>query len=227
MKHKYLILLFPVVLLSCTVYYFNEPQPFDSENIYKMPNKFIGSWYIKDSMDLTREVFDSISIGKDFYHLVSRDRIREAKAKMDLDSSIFILDNKLYYTEEGVLNGGYAFELLNDTMIFNTVDNEFVQLGKRAFLKKIDYGYILNTSHEKMIDWWSLKFIDTRDKVNIVVRCINDKDVEKFPSYRVLGEEFNNYIKARWSVDEMHVFIDEGGFSDTTLILKYDKKLKK
>jgi hypothetical protein len=227
MKHIYLFLLLPVVFLSCTVYYFNEPQPVDSKNIYKMPIKFIGSWYIKDSMDLMREDFDSISIGKNSYHLITRDQVRETRNDIDSDSSIFIMNDKIYYTEDGMLNGGYAFYWSNDTVIINTVENELVELGKKAHLRKIDYGYILNTNHDKMIDWWSIKFIDTRDKENMVIRCIKDEDVEKFPSYNILSKDFNNYIEAKWSAGEVNEFIDKGGFSDTVLILKYSEELTK
>ena len=139
MKYKYLVLLFPVALFSCTVYYFNEPQPIDSSNIYKMPSKLIGSWYIKDSMDILREDFDSISVGRDYYHLITREQVREAKSNVVSDSTVFIVNNKIYVTVDGEVSGGYAFSMSNDTMVINMVENELVQLGKRAFLRKINY----------------------------------------------------------------------------------------
>ena len=226
MKSHYLVLLLPLVLFSCTIYYFDEPQPVDSQNIYKMPAKLIGSWYIKDSTDLTREDYDSISIGKTYYHLTTRERIVEEVSKVESDSNIFKIYNKIYYTENGVLNGGFDFSTLNDTMTIYTVENEIVELGKKAFLKKINYGYILNTNHDKMIDWWSLKFIDTRDNEKIIIRYINDDDVGKFPTHLVLSEDYKNYIKAKWSSNDIQSFIDKGGFSGTAFVLKHVDKLK-
>ena len=220
MNYKYLFLLLPFILVSCETYYFNEPQPIDSKNIYKTPKKFIGFWDIKDP----DEVVGSINIGENFYHLVTKGKETMAKSKFDSDTNTYIIDDKIYFKEDGSLKGGFNYSLNNDTIIINTIENELVEYGQKAFLRKIDYGYILNTNHEHMLDWWEIKFIDVRDKEKIVIRGIDENDVQKFPTHKPLNKQFKEYIKAKWSANEMIEFIDRGGFSSTLLELRYDEK---
>jgi len=223
MRYKYLFLLLSVVLVSCKIYYFNEPQPVDSKNIYKVPKKIIGFWEIKDP----DEVFGSINIGKDFYHRITETQEKITKSEFDLDSNTYIIDNKFYFKEDGSLKGGFNYRLNNDTINIDVVENELVEFGKKAFLRKIDYGYILNITHEHMFNWWEIKFVDTRDKEKLVIYGIDEKDIQNFPTHQLLSKEFNEYIIAKWSHKQVIEFIDKGGFSSTLLELEYAEKIKK
>ncbi len=217
----FVLILICSFLSSCTVYYFSEPQPVDSKNTYKIPKKFRGSWHLNNEDDNK----DSLSIGKNFYHRTTESLHKESKQVLEKDSNTYFINNEIYHNENGKLEGGFSYEIQDDSVIISVVKNELIEFGKKAFLRKIDYGYILNINHEEMTDWWEIKFIDIRSKESFVIRELSEKDLENEKDYMTLHSDFEKYIIAKWSREKMKNFIDIGGFSDTTLILKYKEKL--
>ncbi|NNJ56549.1 MAG: hypothetical protein HKP14_10465 [Bacteroidia bacterium] len=145
---------------------------------------------------------------------------------MESDSTILFLKNKVYTISNGDLDGGYEYRIQNDSVIYNVLEIDLVELGQNAFLRKFSYGYILNIKHGRMNDWWHVKFIDTRNKSGVVIRDLSKKDLIKNKKFKILHEDYTNYLIAEWSKEEMKAFINNGGFSDTTLFLKYEEKTK-
>jgi len=221
-----LIGLFILTLLSsCNNYYFNAPQPEDSKNSYTIPNKYRGTWY------LDKNKSTKLTIGKDFYRTTEREQMIKSKAKMDLDPKTYFIGNKIYYSEgdkyeSRELLGGFNYVLKGDSVIVEFTEINHIEFGQNAFLRKFEYGYILNSKHAKMNDWWNLLFIDTRNKKGMTVLRLDREDLNKIENYEMLHEDFSNYFIAKWTKKNLQYFIDNGGFSDMICFLKYKEKIK-
>ena len=211
---------------SCTKYYFSNPQPIDSKNMYSIPKKYVGSWQLATNTVDNVSSLDSLVIGKNYYKYITKSKLKESKSVMELDSNIYFLNDKIYTNMDGSLEGGYNYVIKDDTVIIDAIDIELIEFGENAFIRKFNYGYILNIKHKKMNDWWHIKFIDTRNKEGIVIRELAEEDLEKINNLDILHEDFSNYLNANWSKVEIEDLINNGGFSDTTLFLKYDEKIK-
>ena len=221
MKLIPLSLLFTCIAFSsCNNYYFNKPQPVDSKNSYTIPNKYRGSWYTDDKK------LKTLTIGKDFYKKSEELQFKKSKSKLDSDTSIYFIRNKIYHTEDGKLNGGFNYIIKDDSVIIETNEIKLVELGQNAFLRKFDYGYILNVIHGEMNNWWKIRFIDTRNKEGIIIREIDNEDLKGNDNHVILHEDFSEYIIANWTKNDFQNFIDNGGFSDTLFFLKYKEKIK-
>lgn len=152
-------------------------------------------------------------------------KIKESMMLLELDTSAYIIGDKVYYKGADGLEGGYHFTTEGDSVVLDMMDVELVDLGQGAFLRKIDYGYILNIHHDKMPEWWTLKFIDTRPKEAFLVRGLSGGDLDMTDRYRFLHEDLKNYILASWNKSEVEAFINKGGFSDTLFVFSYaDRK---
>jgi len=110
------------------MYYFNEPQPDDSKNIYRIPNKLRGSW------DLNDDNSSILIVGKDYYKLITKSSTKMSKNKMDLDSIYYFIGNKVYAKDGEILEGGYVFEVQNDSIIMDETEVELVEFGQKAFI---------------------------------------------------------------------------------------------
>ena len=207
-----------MLLSSCATYYFHQPLPTDAENIYVIPKKFRGTW--KDDVKHT-----SLDIGKDYYKRTETIPVSYSKSEFESDSGYFFIDDKVYRIRESAPEGGYSFYFKNDSIFINTEQINYVQLGENAFLRKIDYGYILNLRNEKMKDWWSATFIDVRNKTGVAFRELREGDLEKNGDYKLAHPKLKTFIIADWKQEDIERFIDKGGFSDTVEFLNYGNKI--
>ena len=219
------LLCLPLFVGSCTIYYVDQPQPVGSKNIYKLPNKLTGSWHVKGEEDKAEVDWDSLSITKTYYHYVSREMYKDALSEVVVDTTVFIVDDKVYVKEDGELVAEYAFTTDGDSLSILLEDHDVVDFGPRAFLREIDYGFILNTQHEHLSNWWELKFVDTRDPDRLVVWSIGDGDIKLLPPYEVLHSELSEYMHAAWTSADVQDFIDKGGFSNLLVTLVYNEQL--
>jgi len=209
-----------IMLSSCNNYYFNTPQPVDSKNTYTTPNKSRGTWYTDDNK------LNTLTIGKDFYTTIEKNQWKESKTKLELDTNTYFIGNKIYYSEDSKLKGEYDYVIKDDSVIVESIEIKRVELGQNAFLRKFDYGYILNLKHKEMNNWWNIRFIDTRNKEGVIIREIDNEDLNKNDNYTILHEEFDEYLIANWTKHDFQNFIDNGGFSDTLFFFKYTEKIK-
>ena len=220
MKLNALSLLFICIIFSsCNDYYFNNAQPVDSKSTYTTPNKYRGTWYTDDSK------LNTLTIGKDFYTMIEKSQLKESKTKLDLDTNTYFIRNKIYHSEDGILKGGFTYVIKDDSVIIESSEIKRVELGQNAFLRKFDYGYILNLKHGEMNDWWNIRFIDTRNNEGIIIREIDNSDLKKNDNHVILHEDFSEYLIANWTKHDFQNFIDNGGFSDTLFFLKYKEKI--
>ena len=209
-----------MMLSSCNDYYFNKPQPVDSKNTYTTPKKLRGTWYTDDNK------LSTLTIGKDFYTTIEKLQLKESKTKLDSDTNTYFIGNKIYYLEDSKLKGGFDYVIKDDSVIVEYLVIKSDELGQNAFLRKFNYGYILNLKHEEMINWWNIRFIDTRNKEGVIIREIDNEDLYINDNFTILHEDFNEYLIANWTKYDFQNFIDNGGFSDTLFFLKYTEKIK-
>lgn len=223
--NKFIILLVCFGLAACDQEYFSEPQPVNTKNITTTPSKIRGTWVFHGTDNDVK--IDTITIGKRYYQWVTWDSITESGQKLKADSSTYFAGNKIYNRgEDGELEGGYSYRLNADSITIYLQDLKIVDLGRNAFFRKFDYGYILNVRHEKMHDWWELTFIDMRKKDSFTAWRIRDKDMALDNKHKKLHKEISHYYIVRWTVDEMKAFIDKGGFSKELFSAKYKDRIK-
>ena len=218
----FILIALSISISSCSEFYFSKPQPVDVENIYQVPSKYTGVWLKSDEKDK----IDSIFITEDYYKRVTRSIVKELKSKMESDTNVYFIDNKVYSKENGDLEGGYKFTIVGDSVFIDVVLTDYIEFGPRAFFRKINYGYILNQKHEKMNDWWSIKFIDIRNSEKLLIKSLSSKEPILFTDFTVLHEDFDNYLIAKWNSAKIEEFIDLGAFSNSVLELKYAERIK-
>lgn len=214
------LFLFSITFLSCEMHYFNNPQPVDSKNSYKIPSKFRGTW------DLDDDNSNILTVGKNYYKHITKSISKMSKKKMSLDSTVYFIGDKVYINDGEILEGGYDFKVKNDSILIDEMDVQIVEFGHKSFIRKFEYGYILNIQHEKMNNWWQIRFIDTRDKDGFKICDIGEDDLTDNLNHKILHKDFTNYIIANWSKQDFIKFIDKGGFSETAYFLKFDEKIK-
>ena len=70
---RFILVITPFLcLFSCAQYYLEGPQPVDVSNIYQTPPEIRGAWIFSEPNENSPVEMDSLFIGKDFYHFVSR-----------------------------------------------------------------------------------------------------------------------------------------------------------
>lgn len=227
MKTKYLFLILSIGCTSCTDYYFDHPLPIDAKNRYTVPKKMTGAWYIVKKGDVDFHDFDSIYIGKNYYHYISRNTSKISLDEIREDSTAFFNNERIYVIDNDKITGEYDYTTAGDSLVTYELDENLVELGQKVFLRKIEYGYILNQQEDENLDWWTIQFIDTQNKDRIIVRRMGKNDDELFHAYKLLNKDLPHYFQVKWTSDDILKFIDNGGFSDTILVLKYNEKLKK
>jgi hypothetical protein len=203
-------------------FHFNNPQPEDSKNLYSVPRKHRGIWHL----DSKKAGISTITIGKHFYETIEEQMPKESKAELELDSKVFFVGGKMYYNEDGKLHGEIDYTLEGDSVIIGSTGKKYIEFGKNNFLRKFDYGYILNLKIEGMNNWYDLRFIDTRNKEGLIISEIGKEDLNGIDNYQVLHEDFSKYLIVDWTKQDFQNFIDNGGFSRELAFLKYQEKIK-
>jgi hypothetical protein len=187
-----------------------------------VPKRLTGTWVIEkeDAKNL-----DSLIVGRDYYRRITYTTVTESRKAVEMDSSIIILGDRIYEKDDGNLKGGYPFKFEGDSIVVTIIDDHLIEYGRLAFLRKIDYGYILNIKQKDKGDWWELRFIDTRNRGATYIKGLKKKDIDFFKKHTIPNEEFDHYIQAHWSKKDLKEMIDAGVFSDTLLVLRADEKM--
>tara|TARA_B110000438_G_C15605478_1_gene559928 strand:- start:99 stop:770 length:672 start_codon:yes stop_codon:yes gene_type:complete len=210
-----------LILGSCDVHYFNEPQPIDSKNIYTIPKKYRGIWIIDDLQA------QKIEIEKNFYSIIENSQIiKELKTELDIDTSTYFIGNKIYHSDNNIPTRGFEYDIKNDSVVFEYLEINHIDFGQNIFLRKFTYGYLLNEKQKETESWWNIRFIDTRNNEGLIIREIGKEDIDKSDNISILHEDFHEYLVANLTKQDLQNFIDNGGFSDTLFFLKYSDKIK-
>jgi metal-sulfur cluster biosynthetic enzyme len=222
MKQKGLIISLIIgigfLFVSCDQFYFSTPQPIDAKNIYEFPKEFRGVW--SDNLD-------SIIIGKDYYLNIENRKVNVSKKEVDTSSSYIIYENKIYKIdkEDEMLNEGYHYSIENDIITYLKREVSEIELGRKAFLRKLGNKYVVNIKNENQ--WWNIYLIEKTKDGGILLKILNNYNLEKIEDVKyIYSSDHNFYLNVNWTKDELLKLINKGAFSDTVMILEKDCSIK-
>ncbi len=247
---RYLIILFctSFIFYSCHTYNFSHPQPAGKENIEEFPKDFRGNWiseegdemiYIgKRHANLTRKdgmqkivkgawpkiddtgafVFNNPYYYRSF-QIINYDSLRRP---VDTSTNFMVRGNYIYGMDgKGLLGSGYPYRVDNDTIIMIKNDTFTLDLGRNAFLRKLNNQfYVLNISNSILggfldgenSNWWQVLILEKKDKQLINLWSCEDK-ITLNPSM-FYDHDGNYYFDSEWTAEEMLQLIKDGNFSD-------------
>lgn len=217
-KLLYLILL-GSIFFSCSTFYFTSPQPIDSKNLYEFPSQYRGTWV---------EGKDSMIVGKTFFRNIKNSERSIYKPEADTSSLLLMHDNKIYFIDSSnqiKLTGGFPYKVEGDSLFY--IDHEVteINLGPKAFLRKVEDKYILNIERESL--WWELYLIQKNTDGSFMAKYLNKSDLEKIKNKKLLfSTEYDHYLEANWTVKELNAYIVKGIFSDTVIHLEPGNRVR-
>ncbi|WP_157515072.1 hypothetical protein [Gaetbulibacter saemankumensis] len=215
-------------VISCTSVYFNQPQPIDSKNLNRIPKKFRGTWVQKN---------DTIIIGKRFYQKTGWYFNTISKVEIDTNKSLQIRGQRIYDLEEPS-SKGFEFTAVNDSLIIRHAERFKFTLGDSAQLRSVSKKYsIINLKKDSI--WWDVFLIERKDNGEIIVKNTKKDELKILEALlntneiEIAAKDKKTTLESRknWNVGltskQMIKFINMGGFSETTLVLKPDEKTHK
>jgi hypothetical protein len=229
-----------VFLYCCTTYNFSQPQPVDRKNIYTFPKKFRGIW----GSEITPKDSASAESEKETYSFVlNKHYLRFAQTreenillknlkeiiydslqkKMDTITHYLLHDGYIYRVDaSGLLDEPHAYHLENDTITIFENDTIYVDLGKNAFLRKLNKNfYVLNMRNFLVIlekeHKGTLTYLECGDKSPTLPSMFYAKHSENGGSY---------YFNSRWTSAEMLQLIHQGYFDTSETLVKQKRANK-
>jgi len=248
--------LFIVFFISCTTYNFSAPQPVDKENIYEFPNDLQGTWRDKDYDD-----FFTIHKRYAQMHMSTKEKIQQGvwprlnaqggfvfqpfncssfytarydsmKRPIDTVSNYLLKGNKIYQIdEEGKLSKGYDYRLDNDTIILLKKDVVTVDLGRNAFLRKLnDTVYVINIMSGILGQdntWWQFTILEIKPHERLTMWDCTEK-LQKHPAmfyskYRSRGSEIY-YFDCKWTTPDLLHLMQTGYFEISGTLIRDKNK---
>lgn len=220
---KYFCLVSMVFLIiACNYCNFENPLPINKKNIYYFPGEFRGKWLNNSK--------DTVIISKHYLSYIEIHHKKLAKSLIDTSKKYIIKDKKIYFIEKGQNNStelskGYQYIIDKDSIIVNIpIKNEII-LSKNSFLRKAGDYYLVNIKNEN--DWWFIILFERKKDKTIIIRSINPKNENDFFKNCELIHKINDdvYLNCNWNENEILKFINNGGFSDTLLVLSNTNKI--
>ena len=217
-------------MISCTSVSFDQPQPIDAKNCKKIPKKFRGTWVSND---------DTTIIGKTFFRKIDWNFETLSKAELDTNKSLVIRGKFIYDLEDDSLKG-YEYTVMDDSLIVKIPDRFEFTLGNSAQLRSVSKKYLtLNLKQDSI--WWNVYLVEKKNDGRIVIRSSKQQDLSILESILNTNEieitspdkdeletsEFQKFWSVELSSKQIIEFINEGGFSDTALVLEPIHKIEK
>jgi hypothetical protein len=234
----YLFFAVLLTLNSCATYNFSHPLPSDKPNMYEFPADWLGNWIntnsqqiiigrnnaaliINDQETVVKGVWPKVAAnGKPIfppggylgmYHV----NLDSLNRPVDTVANYYINADLLYeVTGKGRLEKGFHYTTQEDTFRINKIDTFWVDLGKNAFLRKLDTDfYVLNMLNQaRGIEnrWWQIILLEKSNRNNITQwDCTYSltKDTSMF--YENYG---NYYFNSQWNAKEIIQFLKKGLF---------------
>ncbi len=208
-----------LILTSCHVTLFQEPQPVDSANKKHIPCKFRGTWIAEgDTIVIDRNHYLSIN------HKVKDIQLNNLKE----DEKFLIVSNTLVYHILGndIKYGKLIF--FSDSLIqYDLRTVEEINLDQNNLLRKAGKYHILNRKSNDESQWWQLLLV-TKDKDhNLLIKSFSKEDEKFLPAQQTLHQTENEtFSTCRWTKKEIQRNIESGMFTDTVLYLERKNKIK-
>jgi len=131
-----------MIASSCTVIYFDQPQPVDARNLRKVPKALRGMWVKVSESDSS-----IIQIDKTKYSFREVSYYRMPLSSIESSAKYKLLDGKVFNFEEDA-HRGYPYQLSNDTVFFSEFSEGIITLSDSALLRKGKGCYLLNLKNE-------------------------------------------------------------------------------
>lgn len=183
---------------SCDVYYFSHPQPADKENNYEFPATLIGVWqeecdnetvnidvrHLSFTDRVSRRVVKGYwpkKISDDSLQYLPGSYIAEHAVLYDslnrpvdtINSFVIQKEHIIELKDDKSLGLRYDFKRDKDTLLIDEVDTLWLDLGRNAFIRKINDRYfalnILSGTMEESRSWWQLIILEKLAADTIVV----------------------------------------------------------
>ena len=244
---------------SCDTYNFSQPQPADKENIYEFPKDFQGYWILDKEDESVNIGIRNVEFIEDHYtekivkgawprlddkgNFINSPfdngglktiRYNSLKRPIDTINNYLVRGNYIYHTDsKGLLEKGYHYRVDNDTIIVSIDDTTLLDLGRNAFLRKLNNKYyVLNINNSIIGDlnngdinrWWQVLILDKKDKAHINVWYLTEK-FEQLPSMFYNHDGFY-YFDGKWTTADMMRLLHEGNFKVGSRLIR-DKKTGK
>jgi len=132
------LILLLMIAASCTVIYFDQPQPVDARNLKKVPKALRGQWTKTSESDSSL-----IRIDKTVYFFSQVSHYKLPLSSIQSSVKYRLLENKIYNLEEDTTRG-FPFRLTNDTVFFSENSDNIIILSDSAVLRKGKNCYLLN-----------------------------------------------------------------------------------
>jgi hypothetical protein len=236
-----------VIFTSCDSYNFSDPQPIDKKNIVVFPPAFRGKWTVKDDNDffyigkqnVTMHRNESVKIVRGAWPRLNNQgnfiqlppsyksfyTIRYDSLKFPVDTIMnYLLDRIDIYevNEDGKLGKANHYHLEKDTFMLYKNELTTVDLGKNAFLRKLnDEYYVFNMNCIILGEdkpWWQIIVVQVKAGRKLVLWDCTDK-LKRDPAmfYRASGTG-NYYFNCHWTTPDIFRLIREGKFSRSSML---------
>lgn len=165
-----------------------------------------------------------------FYGSVRSIRYDSLKRKTDTVYNYMLHDNYIYEVgNKGLLEKGYPYRAVNDTIFFTKRDTLYIDIGENAFLRKLNKqfyvlnirGRILGEEIASFNNWWRLFVLERKEDGAIQLWVPASKSAQ-LPCmfYSVNSESY--YFDCSWTTDEMLRLMQNGYFTATDKLIKIE-----
>ena len=192
-------------------FYFKTPQPTDTPSIFEIDQSFTGSSY-KENDSLIRIVVEKDSIYSEFgiLFIVSPKELKKNNSLLIKDSLIFGIQPKK----------GIPFKKIEDTIYAVLIQQDLLfKPDSNHILKFKNETYFLNTKNEN--DLFSTTLLNLEKDTLFLKETDHLSVFDLIKKFKMLEESSNKKMKtyiANPSVDELLLFIKQGGFNE---LIKY------
>lgn len=126
------------ILASCTVVYFDQPQPVDARNLKKVPKAIQGKWIKTTETDTS-----TIEFGKTTYRFSEVNHESVALSHVESWKKYKMKDGLIYNMFEDSTRG-FPYRQSGDTVYFREHFENVITLSDSALLRKGKGSYLLN-----------------------------------------------------------------------------------
>ena len=163
-----------------------------------------------------------------FYGSLRSIRYDSLEKKADTVYNYMLHDNIIYeVSDKGLLEKGYPYITIGDTILFTKRDTLCIDIGQNAFLRKINKQfYVLNIRSRVLGEeissfnnWWRIFVLEKKEDGSLQVWVPASKSVQ-LPCmfYSVDAESY--YFDCSWTAEEMLQLIQNRYFSTTDRLIK-------